>query len=47
MPGSDDRIEEPGFISHQFSDGKLTRVEVLGFGRAETEKALEAAGLSE
>jgi ketosteroid isomerase-like protein len=47
MPGSDDRIEEPVLASYQLSDGKLTRVEVLGFGRAETEKALEAAGLEE
>ncbi len=47
MPGSDDRIEEPFLGSYRFRDGKLTRIEVLGFGRAETENALEAAGLSE
>jgi hypothetical protein len=28
-------------------DGKVVRAEVLGFGRAEVDKALEAAGLSE
>ena len=47
MPGSDARIEEPHLGSYQFRDGKITRVEVLGFGRAEVQKALEAAGLSE
>jgi ketosteroid isomerase-like protein len=47
MPGSDDRIEEPVLTSYQFRDGQLTQIEVLGFGGAETEKALEAAGLRE
>jgi ketosteroid isomerase-like protein len=47
MPGSDDRLEEPVLSSYHFRDGKLTQVEVLGFGRTETEKALQAAGLSE
>jgi hypothetical protein len=28
-------------------DGKIVRFEVLGFGRAEVQPALEAAGLSE
>ena len=45
MPGSDARIEEPQLGSYQFRDGKITRVEVLGFGRAEVQEALEAAGL--
>ncbi len=47
MPGSDTRIEEPVLSSYRFLDGKLTQVEVLGFGRTEVAKALEAAGLSE
>jgi hypothetical protein len=47
MPGSDDRIEEPVLSSYRFREGKMIRVEVLGFGRAETQKALEPAGLSE
>ena len=47
MPGSDARIEEPQLGSYQFRDGKITRVEVLGFGRAEVQEALEAAGLEE
>ena len=47
MPGSDARIEEPQLGSYQFRDGKITRVEVLGFGRAEVQAALEAAGLRE
>ncbi len=47
MPGSDARIEEPQLGSYQFRDGKITRVEVLGFGRAEVQEALKAAGLEE
>ena len=47
MPGSDTRIEEPVLGSYRFRDGKITQVEVLGFGRTEVPKALEAAGLSE
>src|ERR687897_471077 len=47
MPGSDTRIEEPVLGSYRFRDGKVTQVEVLGFGRTEVPKALEAAGLSE
>ena len=47
MPGSDARIEEPQLGSYQFRDGKIIRVEVLGFGGAEVQEALEAAGLSE
>ena len=47
MPGSDARIEEPQLGSYQFRDGKITRVEVLGFGGAEVQEALDAAGLSE
>jgi ketosteroid isomerase-like protein len=47
MPGSDTRIEEPTLIAYRFRDGKITQVEVLGFGRTEVRNALEAAGLSE
>jgi len=47
MPGSDTRIEEPQLGSYRFRDGKITQVEVLGFGGTEVQKALEAAGLSE
>ena len=47
MPGSDARIEEPQLGSYQFRDGKIIRVEVLGFGGAEVQEALEAAGLKE
>ena len=47
MPGSDARIEEPQLGSYQFRDGKIIRVEVLGFGGAEVQEALEAAGLEE
>ena len=47
MPGSDTRIEEPALGSDRFRDGKITEVEVLGFGRTEVPKALEAAGLRE
>ena len=47
MPGSEARIEDTVLSSYRFSEGKLTRVEVLGFGQAEVKKALEAAGLSE
>ncbi len=47
MPGSDARIEEPVLSSYQFHDDKMTRVEVLGFGGTEVQKALEAVELSE
>jgi hypothetical protein len=47
MPGSDTRIEEPALASYRFHDGKITRIEVLGFGGTDVPKALEAAGLSE
>ncbi len=47
MPGSDARLEEPYLGSYRFRNGGLIQVEVLGFGRAEVDKALEAAGLSE
>ena len=47
MPGSEDRIEAQSLISWTIRDGKVTRVEVLGFGPAEVQGALKAAGLSE
>jgi ketosteroid isomerase-like protein len=46
MPGSEDRIEDRGLTSWTIHDGKVTRAEVLGFGAAEVQEALEAAGLS-
>jgi ketosteroid isomerase-like protein len=47
MPEGDARIEDRLLISWRIRDGKAVRAEVLGFGGAEVEKALEAAGLSE
>ena len=47
MPGSDARIEDRWLGSFKFRDGELIRAEVLGFGGAEVQKALEAAGLQE
>ena len=47
MPGTDSRIEEPYLGSYRFREGKLTQVEVLGYGNAEVQEALEVAGLSE
>ena len=47
MPGSDARIEDQVLTSWKFSSGKVVRVETLGFGRAEVQSALEAAGLRE
>ena len=47
MPRSDVRIDGPFLGSWKLRDGKVIRVEALGFGRAEVQTALEAAGLSE
>ena len=47
MPEGDTRIEDQSLASWTIRDGKVVRTEVLGFGKAEVEKALEAAGLSE
>jgi len=47
MPEGDARIEDRSLISWRIRDGKAVRAEVLGFGKAEVDKALEAAGLSE
>ena len=47
MPEGDAWIEDRSLISWRIRDGKVVRGEVLGFGRAEVDKALEAAGLSE
>jgi uncharacterized protein len=47
MPEGDARIEDRYFSSWKIRDGKVVRSAVLGFGRAEVEAALEAAGLSE
>jgi ketosteroid isomerase-like protein len=47
MPGSDDRIDGQVLASCKFREGKVLRLEVLGFGTLEVQAALEAAGLSE
>jgi len=47
MPGSDARIEEPLLSSCTFRGGTLIRIEILGIGKTEVRRALEAAGLSE
>ena len=47
MPEGDARIEDRGLASWTIRDGKVVRLEVLGFGKAEVDKALQAAGLSE
>ena len=47
MPEGDARIEDRALISWRIRDGKAVRAEALGFGKAEVDKALEAAGLSE
>jgi ketosteroid isomerase-like protein len=47
MPEGEARIEDRALVSWMIRDGRLVRTEVLGFGRTEVQKALEAAGLSE
>ncbi len=47
MPEGETRIEDRAFISWRIRDGKVVRVEILGFGGAEVDRALEAAGLSD
>jgi ketosteroid isomerase-like protein len=47
MPEGDTRIEDQSLASWTIRDGKIVRTEILGFGKAEVEKALEAAGLRE
>ena len=47
MPEGDTRIEDQLLASWTIRNGKVVRTEVLGFGKAEVEKALEAAALSE
>jgi ketosteroid isomerase-like protein len=47
MPQGEARIEDRSLSSWKIRDGKVVRSEMLGFGRAEVEAALEAAGLSE
>jgi ketosteroid isomerase-like protein len=46
MPEGDAWIEDRSLASWLIRDGKVVRAEVLGFGRAEVDKALQAAGLS-
>jgi hypothetical protein len=46
MPGSDTRIEDGFLVAFRFDNGRVTRIEVLGFGQDEVQAALEAVGLS-
>ncbi len=45
MPGSEDRLEDRFLYSFRFRDGRVARLEVLGFGNAEVRDALAAGGL--
>jgi ketosteroid isomerase-like protein len=45
MPGSEARLEQPIVISWTVRDGRLRRLQVLGFGGDEVQTALNAAGL--
>ena len=47
MPGSDARLDDRTLTSYKFRNGKVVRIEDLGFGRTEVEAALEALGLQE
>jgi ketosteroid isomerase-like protein len=47
MPEGDARMEDLALTSWTIRKGKTVRVEVLGFGKTEVDKALKAAGLSE
>ena len=47
MPRSDAGIDDRLLLSWKLRDWKIIRVEALGFGGAEVQTALEAAGLSE
>jgi ketosteroid isomerase-like protein len=47
MPDGDARIEDRALVTWTIRDGKVVRVEVLGFGGAEVGEALEAEGLRE
>ena len=47
MPDSEARIADRVLNSFTVRDGRFTRFQVLGFGAAEVQDALEAAGLSE
>jgi ketosteroid isomerase-like protein len=47
MPGSNARIEDRVLMEFRLENGRVTRMAVLGFGQAEVQAALEAAGLSE
>jgi ketosteroid isomerase-like protein len=47
MPESDARIEDRVLLAVRVENGRITRLEVLGFGQAEVQTALEAVGLSD
>jgi ketosteroid isomerase-like protein len=46
MPEGDARMEDQALISWRIRKDEAVRVEVLGFGKTEVDKALKAAGLS-
>jgi ketosteroid isomerase-like protein len=46
MPESESTLEGPVLMSWDVHDGRLARIEVLGFGAAEVEAGLRAAGLA-
>jgi ketosteroid isomerase-like protein len=45
MPGNEARIDTPFLLSWTIREGKVVRIEMLGTGPEEFQKALEAAGL--
>ena len=47
MPGSAARIEDRVLVAASFDSGKMRRMAILGFGQAEVQAALGAAGLTE
>ena len=47
MPGSDARIEDRFLMCARIRKQKIVRIELLGFGGAEVQQALEAVGLEE
>src|SRR2546429_351831 len=44
MPGGGARIEDCVLLAFKLENGRVTRMDVLGFGQAEVQTALEAAG---
>ena len=46
MPGSEARIGQPMLMSWRTRDGKITRIEVVGWGVDDVQETLRAAGLT-